>query len=311
MSVRSEAPLDMPVPASIFPADGLSIDVEDYYHVEAFADRITSRTWADFPSRVGDNTRRVLELLARTGARATFFVLGWVAERQPKLVAEIASAGHELGCHSYWHRRISRLAPEEFREDTHRALSAIEDAGGRPVLGYRAPTFSIVEQSLWALEILAEAGFRYDSSVFPVRHDLYGMPAAPRFPFRWKCGHGLSIYEVPLPTVRLFAWNLPVGGGGYLRILPMRYTRWALRRIREREKRPAVVYFHPWEIDPGQPRLPGRWKSIFRHYFNLQRMEGRLTELLSRRRFVTLSEYLQKSLEFDPAPEWPLAGCWR
>jgi polysaccharide deacetylase family protein (PEP-CTERM system associated) len=283
--------------------DGLSIDVEDYYHVEAFADKITPGMWPDFPSRVGDNTRRVLELLDRAGARATFFILGWVAERQPKIVSEILSAGHELGCHSHWHRRVWRLTPDAFREDTRRALAAIEDAGGKAVQGYRAPTFSITAKSLWALEILAQEGFTYDSSVFPIRHDLYGMPEAPRFPFRWTCARGQTLYEIPLPTVRMIGWNFPVGGGGYLRILPMGYTGWALRRIRGHEHQPAVVYFHPWEIDPGQPRLPGTWKSRFRHYFNLKRMEPKIVTLLSQRHFVSLGEYLRRSIERGPLPE--------
>jgi polysaccharide deacetylase family protein (PEP-CTERM system associated) len=288
-------------------ADGLSVDVEDYYHVEAFADRIRPKMWPDLPSRVGENTRRVLELLDRASAKATFFVLGWVAERQPKIVREILSAGHEIGCHSYWHRRVWQLSRDEFQEDTRRALGAIEDAGGRAVPGYRAPTFSIVPKSRWAVEILAQLGFVYDSSVFPIRHDLYGMPQAPRFPFKWRCGSGLFVYEVPLLTVRMLGWNFPVGGGGYLRILPMGYTRWALRRIRRRERQPAVVYFHPWEIDPGQPRLQGRWKSIFRHYFNLRRMEPRLAALLSQSRFVPLGEYLRRYLERGPLPEQDLA----
>jgi polysaccharide deacetylase family protein (PEP-CTERM system associated) len=289
------------------PADGLSVDVEDYYHVEAFADKIAPSMWPDLPSRVGDNTRRVLDLLDRASAKATFFILGWVAERQPKIVREILSAGHELGCHSYWHRRVFRLTREEFREDTRRALGAIEDAGGQAVPGYRAPTFSIVAKSLWALEILAQEGFIYDSSVFPIRHDLYGMPQAPRFPFRWRCSSEQSIYEIPLTTVRMLGWNFPVGGGGYLRILPMGYTRWALQRIRHHEHKPAVVYFHPWELDPGQPRLQGRWKSLFRHYFNLKRMEPRLAALLSQSRFVPLGEYLRRNLERGPLPERDLA----
>jgi polysaccharide deacetylase family protein (PEP-CTERM system associated) len=287
--------------------DGLSVDVEDYYHVEAFADRITPDMWSDFPSRVGENTRRVLDLLANAGAKATFFVLGWVAERQPKIVREILSAGHELGCHSYWHRRIFRLTHDEFRADTRRALAAIQDAAGHPVLGYRAPTFSIITESLWAVEILAQEGFLYDSSVFPIRHDLYGMPQAPRFPYRWRCPGDQSIYEIPLLTVQMLGWNFPVGGGGYLRILPMAYTRWALRRIQGREGKPAVVYFHPWEIDPGQPRLQGSRKSRFRHYFNLKRMEPRLLSLLRQRRFVPLGEYLRRNLDRGPLPERDVA----
>jgi len=283
---------------------GLSVDVEDYYHVEAFGDRITPEMWPYLPSRVANNTRRVLELLELTGARATFFVLGWVAEQEPQLVREILSGGHEVGCHSYRHSPIWRMKPEEFRADTRRARRAIEDAGGQRVVGYRAPTFSLVRESLWAIEILAEEGFFYDSSVFPIRHDLYGMPEAPRFPFQWACRNGHILFEIPLQTVRLLGWNLPAAGGGYLRILPMWYTRWALRRVGKREGKPVVVYFHPWELDPDQPRLPGKWKSLLRHYFNLNRMEGRIRELLSGRRFVALGDLLQSQLARAPLPTY-------
>jgi polysaccharide deacetylase family protein (PEP-CTERM system associated) len=283
-------------------ADGLSVDVEDYYHVEAFADRITPAMWPELPSRVADSTRRVLELLNRFGARATFFVLGWIAERQPQIVREILSAGHELGCHSYLHRRVLRLSREEFREDTRRAVAAIENAAGKKVRGYRAPTFSIVPKSLWALEILADEGFTYDSSVFPIRHDLYGMPQVPRFPFRWHWANEMFLYEIPLPTVRVLGCNLPVAGGGFLRILPMAYTRWALRRIRQGERQPAHTYFHPWEIDPGQPRLTGTRKSQFRHYYNLKGMEARLCELLSHAQFVPLGDFLKSRIALGPLP---------
>lgn len=286
--------------------DGLSVDVEDYFQVEAFADRITPEMWPRFPSRVADNTRRVLELLGRSKTRATFFVLGWVAEREPRLVREILDAGHEVGCHSYLHRCIWRLSPEEFRADTRRACAAIEDSGGQKVIGYRAPTFSVVKESLWAIEILAESGFVYDSSVFPIRHDLYGIPKAPRFPFRWACTNGQSLFEIPPLTVRLFGRNLPVGGGGYLRILPMWYTRWGLRRVRQREGQPVALYFHPWELDPGQPRLSGRWKATLRHYFNIRRTEERIRELLSLGRFLPLGEFLRAQLRQGPLPSHPL-----
>jgi polysaccharide deacetylase family protein (PEP-CTERM system associated) len=294
-----------PVSCSSLP-NGLSVDVEDYFQVEAFADRITAEMWPRFPSRVADNTRRVLELLGRAGSRATFFVLGWIAEREPRLVREILDAGHEVGCHSYLHRCIWRLTPEEFRADARRACAAIEDAGGQKVIGYRAPTFSVVQECLWAIEILAEQGFVYDSSVFPIRHDLYGVPDAPRFPFRWVCTNGQSLFEIPPLTVRLFGRNLPVGGGGYLRVLPMWYTRWGLRRVRQREGQSAVLYFHPWELDPGQPRLSGKWRSKFRHYFNIRRMEEKIRELLSLGRFVPLGEFLQTQLRRGPLPSWRL-----
>jgi polysaccharide deacetylase family protein (PEP-CTERM system associated) len=276
--------------------NGLSVDVEDYYHVEAFADRIRPETWSQYPSRVADNTRRVLELLAEFGARATFFVLGYVAEHEPALVREILAAGHELGCHSHMHRRVFTMTPETFRDDLRRAKRTIEDAGGRKVVGFRAPTFSIVEKSLWAIEILAQEGFLYDSSVFPIRHDLYGIPHAPRFLFRWLTGGGASLFEIPPLTIRVWGRNLPAAGGGYLRILPMWYTRWALRRIREREERPAVLYFHPWELDLGQPRLSASFKSKLRHYFHLGHMERRLRELLGVGKFLPLKVLLESHL---------------
>ena len=293
-------------PCSPLP-DGLSIDVEDYYHVEAFADRISPETWAQFPSRVADNTRRILELLNRLGARATFFVLGWVAEREPRLVREIADAGHEVGCHSYLHRCVWRLGREEFREDTRRARLAIEDAAAQKVVGYRAPTFSIVQKSLWAIEILAEEGFLYDSSVFPIRHDRYGIPGAPRFPFQWVCRSGRTLFEIPPLTVRVLGWNLPVGGGGYLRILPTWYTRWAVRRVRQYDRQPLLVYFHPWELDPEQPRMSGKWGSVLRHYFNLGRMQERVCELLTHGRFVAFADFLDSQRVQGPLPTRAIA----
>jgi len=280
----------------------LSVDVEDYYHVEAFADRIRPEMWPQFPSRVVQNTQRVLKLLEESGSRATFFVLGWVAEKAPGLIREILAAGHEVGCHSHLHQRVFTMTPQDFRLDLRRACRAIEDAGGSEVTGFRAPTFSITEKSLWAIEILAEEGFRYDSSVFPIRHDLGGMPHAPRFPFRWVCRDGRSLFEIPPLTVRLFGRNFPAGGGGYLRILPMWYTRWALRRVRERDGRPAVLYFHPWEIDPEQPRLSGSLKSKFRHYSNLRGMEQRVRDILGHRSFVSLRTLLDQLISTDQIP---------
>lgn len=292
--------------ASALP-DGLSVDVEDYFQVEAFADRITPDMWSQFPSRVADNTRRVLQLFGQLCVRATFFVLGYVAERHPALVREILSAGHEVGCHSYGHARIWRMTPEEFRADTRRALAVLQDATGHKVQGYRAPTFSVVQKSLWAIPILAEEGFLYDSSIFPIRHDLYGMPNMPRFSFQWRCAGGRPLYEIPPMTVRFLGRNLPVGGGGALRLLPMWYTRWAVRRIR-REGCPLLVYFHPWEIDPDQPRLDGKWKSRLRHYRNLDTMEGRLRELLREGHFAPLGEVLRSQLAAGPLPTRSLAG---
>jgi polysaccharide deacetylase family protein (PEP-CTERM system associated) len=288
--------------------NGLSVDVEDYYHVEAFADRISPEAWSQYPRRVADNTRRVLELFSEANARATFFVLGSVAEQEPALLREIVASGHELGCHSHMHRRVLTMSPQAFREDLRRARAAIEDASGKRVVGYRAPTFSIVEDSLWAVEILAQEGFLYDSSVFPVWHDLYGMPHAPRFPFRWQCGEGRLLYEIPPFTVRILGRNWPAAGGGYLRILPMWYTRWAIRRVRRRDGQPAVVYFHPWEIDPGQPRISGSLKARFRHYSNLKRMDQRIRELLGSGQFVSLNAFLENHLAAGPIRAWRSAS---
>ncbi len=244
-----------------------------------------------------------MELFAEAGARATFFVVGWVAEREPALVREILAAGHEVACHSHMHRRVFTMTPREFREDLRWARAAIEEAGGKTVLGYRAPTFSIREDSLWALQILAEEGFLYDSSIFPVKHDLYGMPRAPRFPHVWRFHDGRSLYEIPPMTLRVWGRSLPAAGGGYLRILPMWYTSWSLRRFREQEGRSAVVYFHPWELDPQQPRLSARLKSKFRHYFHLGRMEQKVRELLRGGEFVSLQTFLAAHLSPKSAPD--------
>jgi len=279
--------------------DALSVDVEDYFHVEAFADRIPRSDWTRYPPRVRRNTQRILEIFDRRGCRATFFILGWVAKLDPVLVREIARAGHEVGCHSFAHRRVSTMKPEEFRDDLRRAREAIEDAAGVRVSGYRAPTFSIGRDNLWALEVLAEEGFLYDSSFFPIRHDLYGFPKAPRFAHRRELASGRCIIEIPLSTVRVCGMNLPVGGGGYLRLLPMAYTQWAIRRVHRQENQPVIVYLHPWELDAEQPRLEGKWRSRIRHYTGIQQMERRLEQLLAGGRFVPLIE-LVKHLDHTP-----------
>jgi polysaccharide deacetylase family protein (PEP-CTERM system associated) len=289
-------------------SDALSVDVEDYYQVEAFADRVPLSSWSDFPSRVRANTNRVLEMFEEYRCRATFFILGWVAEREPDLVREIARAGHEVACHSYSHRRVSSLTPEEFRRDLRRARATIEDAAGVRILGYRAPTFSIGRNNSWALEILSEEGFLYDSSIFPIRHDLYGFPGSPRFPYRLQFRPMRTLVEIPMTTVRMGGMTWPAGGGGYLRLLPMEYTRWAVRQIHEKERQPVVIYFHPWELDPDQPRIAGRWKSRLRHYVGLRGMERRLRELLAHGHFLPLIDIarrLEPSVEV-PAPKGPV-----
>ena len=264
----------------------LSVDVEDYFHVEAFSQVVRQDQWSEFPSRVEANTHRILDLFDECQVKGTFFILGWVAHRFPHLVKQIVDRGHEPACHSYWHRLIYNLSPEEFRADTLRAKACIEQAGGQQVSGYRAPSFSIVERSLWALEILAEAGFRYDSSVFPVKHDTYGIPDAPRSPYPVMTPSG-AIMECPMTTFRLpGSPNLPVGGGGYLRILPEWYTRLGLARARQ-ENIPLICYIHPWEVDPEQPRIAAPLKSRLRHYTNLGKTCARLKHLIESARFTS------------------------
>lgn len=280
--------------------DGLSVDLEDYFQVEAFSGNIPRSHWPLFNSRLCHNTARTLELLARNGCRATFFVLGWVAERYPGLVREVAQAGHELACHSHLHRPLHALKPGEFREDLQRSRAAIEDAGGSKVVGFRAPTFSITRQSMWALEILAEEGFEYDSSIFPIHHDNYGVPDAPRWVHQEQLPSGSGIWEIPPSTVRFGGMNLPFGGGGYLRLLPMPFTRWAINRVRRCEKQPIIVYFHPWELDPNQPRLNGSWKSRFRHYRGLSKTAERLNEILSSGMFQPLINFVRAHGETTP-----------
>jgi polysaccharide deacetylase family protein (PEP-CTERM system associated) len=260
--------------------NGMSVDVEDYFQVSAFQAAVRRDDWAQMPSRVERNTERVLRLFADAGVTATFFTLGWVAERHPALVRRIADGGHEVASHGFAHVRASDQNPDAFRADVRRTKSVLEDTAGAPVRGYRAASFSIGEANLWAHEVLAEEGYAYSSSIYPVRHDHYGMPAAPRFAFR-PCGER-GVLELPISTVRVLNRNLPCGGGGYFRLAPYAAFRWALRRLNEDDRRPAIFYFHPWEVDPDQPRPAGlSAKTRFRHYVNLGRMEGRLRAMLS------------------------------
>jgi len=295
----------------VTPINALTVDVEDYFHVEAFSGQVARETWDQYPLRVVENTWRVLDLLDSHAAKATFFVLGWVARKVPRVVSEIARRGHEVGCHSFWHRLVYKLTPEEFRSDLREATRAIEDAAQVKLKGHRAPTYSITPSSAWALDILADEGYAYDSSIFPIRHDIYGFPAFPRFPVTVDLsekpgqagGNGSaptrSIVEFPASTVKILGKNIPGPGGGYLRILPLRYAHWALRRIGGREKMPASVYFHPWEIDPDQPRLGGPFRSQIRHYTRLRDTARRLETLLQAFRFAPMS----RVLEMMPAPQ--------
>lgn len=268
----------------------LTVDVEDYFHVSAFRHVVSVRQWASMESRVERNTHILLELLAEFGVRGTFFVLGCVAESFPRLVRSIRDAGHELGCHSYAHRLVYELTPAEFRADTQRAMAALEDAAGAAMRLYRAPSFSITNRSAWALDVLLELGFTHDSSIFPMRHDLYGFSGVPRFPFAVRNGGG-TLLEFPPPTFRLGGLNLPVTGGGYLRLLPLWWQRARLRAL-ARQGYPTLLYLHPWEVDPDQPRLPAPWRSRFRHYTGLRRTCPRLRRLLSEFRFAPLSQVL-------------------
>jgi polysaccharide deacetylase family protein (PEP-CTERM system associated) len=276
----------------------LSVDVEDYFQVEAFAKQVSRTDWDNWPSRVVDNTHRTLDMCDEYGSKATFFVLGWVARKFPSLVAEIQSRGHELACHSFWHRPVYSLTPDVFREDLRQARDTIQQAGGAAVTGYRAPTWSITAKSTWALDVLAEEGFTYDSSIFPIRHDLYGMPGAERFPYRLQTQSG-ELLEFPPATVKVFNNVLPSAGGGYLRILPFPYTRWAIRQLAREDGRAVVIYFHPWEIDPSQPRIQSQAKSRFRHYTNLGSMEARLRRLMRTHTFRTFRDLIDSGSVFQ------------
>jgi len=257
----------------------MSIDVEDYFQVAAFEPYVRREQWDSIPCRVERNVDRILALLEDHGAKATFFLLGWIAERYPQMIRRIAENGHEVASHGYDHVRIVRQTPEIFREEVYRTGALIEDITGTAVRGYRAATFSIVKETLWALDQLLEAGYEYSSSIYPIRHDLYGIPEAPRFPFRHPDADG--ILEVPLSTVRIGKRNIPCSGGGFFRLIPYAFSRWALRHVNAHDQRSAVFYFHPWEIDPEQPRVKGiGLKSRLRHYTNLSRMEARLIQLL-------------------------------
>jgi len=270
--------------------NALTIDVEDFYHVSAFEKCAERARWDDFQPRVAIGTRRILDILGRAGVRATFFVLGWVAERQPKLVRSIASAGHEIACHGYWHRLVYSQTPEEFRADLCRARDVLERLAGERVTSYRAPSFSITRRNLWALDVLIDQGFRIDSSVFPTYHDRYGIAGAPLAPHRIVRPKG-AIWEFPGTVWRGLGYPLPVGGGGYFRLYPYMLTRLGLRAVNA-TGRPFVAYLHPWEFDPDQPRLrPGPVKA-FRHYVNLRLTEARFIRLLRDFKLGTLSEAL-------------------
>ena len=268
-------------PTSVLPGmsicNALTIDVEDYFHVSALAPYIARSEWDTRECRIERNIERILAMLEESGVRATFFTLGWVAERYPKLLRDIVANGHELASHGFAHQRASSQSPAAFFSDIQLAKIVLEDIAGVAVKGYRAPSFSIKHENEWAFECIERAGYRYSSSVYPIKHDHYGAPDAPRFAHDVRDG----LVEVPLTTMRLFGRNWPAGGGGYFRLMPYCLSRWLLRRVNHREGQPAIFYFHPWEIDAAQPRVPGiDAKTRFRHYLNLDRMERRLRKLL-------------------------------
>lgn len=275
--------------------NAMTVDIEDYFQVTAFESRIQRAQWDDFPSRVADNTLRILDLFARYQVKATFFTLGWVAERNPGLVRRIVAEGHELASHGYQHIRVTQQTPQQFRQDVRQTKALLEDLAGQAVAGYRAACFSITAQNLWALTVLQEEGYRYSSSIYPVKHDLYGMPAAARFKF--VPDHAPQLLEIPVSTVNLFGRNLPCGGGGFFRLYPYTLSRWGLRHLNQVEQQPGIFYFHPWEIDPEQPRIDNLpWKSRFRHYLQLEKMQPRLERLCQDFAWDTMQQvFLPKS----------------
>lgn len=265
-------------PETSFIRNAMTIDVEDYFHVSAFAERIPRTSWQHLPCRVERNVDCILSLLDDAEVNATFFTLGWVAERYPAMVRRIVEQGHELASHGYAHLRASDQTPAEFVEDVSKSKAILEDLGGEAVLGYRAPSFSISTQNLWALDVLLQAGYRYSSSIYPIQHDHYGMPHAPRFSFYPNGEH--SLLELPITTVRFLRKNFPAGGGGYFRLFPYALSRWLLQRVNQHDQQSGIFYFHPWEIDPEQPRQPDlSMKTRFRHYLNLGRTEQRIRAL--------------------------------
>lgn len=292
--------------------NAMSVDVEDYFHVSVFDGLVPRAAWAQMESRVCANTHKLLDIFDEFDVSSTFFILGWVAERHPQLVRDIAARGHEIASHGYAHRLVYDQTPAAFREDVRRAKRLLEDAAGCRVGGYRAPSYSVTPRSLWALDVLIEEGYWYDASIFPIRHDRYGIPVSPRSPFAIDREPGRLI-EVPGSTVRMGPLNLPIAGGGYFRILPYQWTRWGIQRLNGDEGEPAVFYLHPWEVDPDQPRLEAGWLGRFRHYRNLDQTETRLRALLTDFRFGTVAKVLEDRLQItDPhePPDSTLPYLW-
>ncbi len=281
-------------PSAARQLNAFTVDVEDYFHVAALSSAIPRDSWASRELRVEANVERLLTILADHGVQATFFVLGWLAERTPALVRRIAAAGHEIACHGYSHQLVYKQSPQEFREETVRAKAFLEDTIGHAVHGYRAASFSVTRQSLWALDVLIDAGFRYDSSIFPIHHDLYGLPGATPEPHRVSAPSGRTLAEFPMSAASYLGLQVPVSGGGYFRILPYWLTHAGLTQINERRGRPFAFYLHPWELDTGQPRIKVGAFSRFRHYTNLSRCEARLRRLLKDFEFTSMHAALEQ-----------------
>lgn len=273
--------------------NAMTVDVEDYFQVSAFEPYIAKNQWDSLPHRVESNTDKILELFQTRGIKATFFTLGWVAERYPELIKRILTEGHELACHGYEHIRVTEQTPAEFRNDVARTKKLLEDLSGKEVKGYRAASYSIGKNNLWALDVLQEEGFKYSSSIYPVKHDLYGMPDAPRFIYEPIANQ--TFKEIPITTIRFGNKNLPCGGGGFFRFYPYALSKWAFNRVNNQEQQSGIFYFHPWEIDPDQPRQSGlNLKTRIRHYLNLQRMENRINQLLSDFKWDTMENVFLK-----------------
>lgn len=275
--------------------NAFSVDVEDYFQVSLFESTVHRQQWNSLEPRVEGNTDRLLAIFDECGVRSTFFLLGWIAERHPELVRRIHAQGHELAVHGYDHTRITTQTPNEFRRDVQRSKQIIEDLAGERVIGYRAPSYSVVEETIWALEILGEEGFEYDSSIFPIHHDRYGIPGSPRYPWiilNGDKGSQQPLWEFPISTVRIMGTNFPFVGGGYLRQFPMFFIRWGMKRVNHGEQKPVMVYIHPWEIDPDQPRQDVKVLTRVRHYRNLAKAEDRLRQLFHDFHFDTIRQVL-------------------
>ncbi len=285
--------------------NALSIDVEEYFQVEALREVIPYCQWEELPPRINKNINHILDVLEAKKIKATFFCLGWVARKHPNIIKKIATAGHEVASHGWSHTPIFRLNPEEFRREIRKSKALLEDLAGKEIAGFRAPTYSITSQTIWALQILAEEGYRYDSSIFPIYHDLYGFPEAPRFPFFLKDIH---LVEFPISTFTLGNLKIPISGGGYFRLFPYKLTRFLLQKFLQKEQKPFIFYIHPWEFDPHQPRFKAPLKSRFRHYLNLSKTKKRFEKLLDDFSFAPVKDVLEK---FKTLPSWTLGELKR